>query len=77
MSLTSKIISSAIFAGLALGGYYYFFQKICSPLSDDFFKESIPMEQRLHERGNIYQTWQKIDGSWNHCTTHFEKDFHF
>lgn len=72
-----RVIAVVILSGVAYGVFYYFFQKVCFPLSDEFFKESIPIEQRLHERGNVYQTWQEINGSWNHCATRFENDFHF
>lgn len=66
-----------VVAALLVWAYYYFLQKECTPLPDEFFKESPPMEQRVNEKGFVHQTWQNIDGQWHHCATRFENTWHF
>jgi hypothetical protein len=77
MFSTTRIIWIVVTFFFIAWCYYYFFQKVCESLPDDFFKGSLSPEQRSDEKGFIYQYWQEIDGRWNRCSTRFENDGHF
>lgn len=73
-----KIILTSVTLLLLSFVYYFFIQKTCSLISSESLRDAnVPFEERLNEKGFIYQVFEKQNGQWYVCATRFENLGHF